>query len=181
MSGTATARRYAKALFDLGDEEKLLDSLREKLDAIKALIGTEAQIEDLFRNPVYHAADKKKVLETLSKETGSPPLLVRFLDLLNAKNRLPLLSEIAEHFGELVDEVKGRQKVRLHVARDLDGAQKKHIQEKLKTSLERDIQIEVVSDASLIGGMVVYAGNRVFDGSVRGQLLELRKGLMQDR
>lgn len=178
MANTATARRYALALFELGDQENLLDSLRSRMDELDRMVGSEPAIMDLFQNPVYSVDEKKAVLKTFSDKTQAPPLLLRFLDLLAVKNRLIFLPEIAESFRNLVDEAKGRQPVRVHVARELSKGQFSAVQSGLKKVLKKEIQLHVVVDPALIGGMVIQAGNRLFDASIRGQLSNLKKDLL---
>ncbi len=178
MAKTATARRYAKALFELGNQEKTLDSLRDRMDDLDRLIGSEPAIMDLFKNPVYSVDDKKAVLLTFSDKSESPPLFVRFLELLAVKNRLTFLPEIAQNFRDRVDEARGRQLVRVHVARDLSKDQLTAVQAGLKKVLNKEIQLEVSVDPALIGGMVIQAGNRLFDASIRGKLSGLKKILL---
>ncbi len=178
MANTATARRYAKALFELGNQENLLDSLRDRMDDLDRLVRSEPAIMDLFKNPVYSVEDKKAVLKTFSEKTQSPPLLVRFLELLAVKNRLTFLPEIAINFRARVDEARGRQPVRVHVARELSPDQLTAVQSGLKKVLKKEVLLDVVVDPALIGGMVIQAGNRLFDASIRGQLLNLKKSLL---
>ncbi|MBI3811276.1 MAG: ATP synthase F1 subunit delta [Nitrospirae bacterium] len=174
---TATARRYAKALFDLARQEKQPGPIRERLEQTDRMIRAQAELLDLCRNPLYNLDEKKQVLGSLGERIGSPPLLRRFMDLLIQKNRLRELPEIAKLFGMLVDEAQGLEHVRVRVARSLSREEETGLKKKLETIMRRDLDLTVESDPSLIGGIVVYTGNRVYDGSVKGQFQGLRREL----
>jgi len=174
-----TARRYAKALFELAQQEKHLESIRERLEQIDQMIRVQAELRDICQNPRYHQEEKKRILGLLGDRIGSPPLLKRFLDLLVQKNRLPQLPEITKVFGILVDEAQGVEHVRVRAARPLSKEQQSQLKRQLETQTGRDVEILIDEDPSLIGGMVVYAGSRVYDGSVKGQLQRLRRELVR--
>jgi len=174
-----TARRYAKALFELAQQEKHLESIRERLEQIDQMIRVQAELRDICQNPRYHQEEKKRILGLLGDRIGSPPLLKRFLDLLVQKNRLPQLPEITKVFGILVDEAQGVEHVRVRAARPLSKEQQSQLKRQLETQTGRDVELLIDEDPSLIGGMVVYAGSRVYDGSVKGQLQRLRRELVR--
>ncbi|MBI3597325.1 MAG: ATP synthase F1 subunit delta [Nitrospirae bacterium] len=174
-----TARRYAKALFELAQQEKQLAPIRERLGQIDQMIHAQTELRDLCRNPRYHPEEKKRILASLADRIGSPPLLKRFIDLLVQKNRLRQLPEITKVFGILVDEAQGVEHVRVRVARSLSKEQESQLKRQLETLIRRDVDLVVDTDPSLIGGMVVYAGSRVYDGSVKGQLQGLRRELVK--
>jgi len=173
-----TARRYAKALFELAQQDKQLVTIRERLGQIDQIIRTQTELRDLCQNPRYHQEEKKRILASLADRIGSPPLLKRFMDLLVQKNRLSQLPDITKAFGILVDEAQGVEHVRVRAARPLSKDQQAQLKRQLETLIRRDVDLVVDEDPALIGGMVVYAGSRVYDGSVKGQLQRLRRELV---
>jgi F-type H+-transporting ATPase subunit delta len=175
----AIARRYAKALFELAQQEKLLNPVRERLEQMDTMIRSQSELLDLCQNPLYNQDDKKQILSSLSDRIGSPPLLKRFMDLLVHKNRLRQLPQIAKTFGLMVDEAHGLEHVRVRVANRLSKDQEAGLKRQLEMILQREVELGVDADPSLIGGMVVYAGGRVFDGSIKGRLVELRRELVK--
>jgi F-type H+-transporting ATPase subunit delta len=174
-----TARRYAKALFELAQQEKQLVPIRERLEQIEQMIRTQNELRDLCQNPRYHQEEKKRVLASLADRIGSPPLLKRFMELLVKKNRLSQLPDITKAFGILVDEAQGVEHVQVRVARPLSKDQRSELKRHLETLTRRDVDLVVDEDPALIGGMVVYAGSRIYDGSVKGQLQRLRRELVK--
>ena len=174
-----TARRYAKALFELAQQEKQLVPIRERLEQIDQMIQTQTELRDICQNPRYHQDEKKRILGSLADRIGSPSLLKRFMDLLVQKNRLGQLPDITKAFGILVDEAQGVEHVRVRTARPLSKDQQAQLKRQLETLIRRDVDVVVDTDPSLIGGMIVYAGSRVYDGSVKGQLQRLRRELVK--
>ncbi|HEY4485082.1 MAG TPA: ATP synthase F1 subunit delta [Nitrospiria bacterium] len=180
MAGTAAARRYARALFDLALQEKSLDPVREHLDQLDRMIQSSVPLQDLTRNPIYRMEEKRKVFEALIGRMKGPALVARFLDLLILKNRLPLLTGIVKALGVLVDEAQGRERVQVRLARGISKKDEENLRQKLQEMMRRSVELTVESDPSLIGGMVVHAGGRVYDGSLKGQIADLRRVLVKE-
>ena len=62
-------------------------------------------------------------------------------------------------------------------AQELDAEQQRQLSEALSKKLERNINMQVRLDKSLIGGAVIRAGDTVIDGSIRGRLTKLAESL----
>jgi len=79
----------------------------------------------------------------------------------------------------MADEARGLEHVRVQMAKQMSKEQESAFKEKLETLLNRNVDMSVEVDPSLIGGMIVYAGSRVYDGSLKGQLRELGRELSE--
>ncbi len=71
MKNLAIARRYAKALLLIGKEDGQTETYREELAGFSELIEKEKSLERAINNPLYNAAGRKKVLETIIEKVGS--------------------------------------------------------------------------------------------------------------
>ena len=100
--------------------------------------------------------------------------MTEFFRQLLKKNRVGFIAEIAEAFGEIVDEQKKLQHVWVSSARDMSSQEKQEIQAELGSKLKRDVEISFQTDPNLIGGLEIRIGSRVFDNSVRGKLTNMR-------
>lgn len=176
----STARRYAKALFELAQQEKLLDPVGERLARIEAMIREQPELRELCRNPIYQREERKRVLKTLLGKIGAQELLTRFFDLLIQKNRLSHLSEIVRLFNAFVDEAQGREQVRVRVARGLSPSRTETLRSRLGEILSRDVVLKVETDPALLGGVVIASGGRIYDGSLRSRLAELRRAVIKE-
>jgi F-type H+-transporting ATPase subunit delta len=176
MAEAATlARPYAKAIFNLAWQE-------QKLADWSALLKGLA---DAVRDPTvarwigHPAIGRGQLADVLIKAYGvnlSEPAqnLVR---LLAEYNRLKLAPAIAGQYEQLKAEAERRLEIEITSAAPVDGAQKEMLVGAIRKRIERDIDVEWKTDPQLIAGAVVRAGDLVIDGSVAGELAQLRTAL----
>ena len=103
-------------------------------------------------------------------------------DILNAlaeHDRLPLLNEVQSQFEALRAEQERTLDVEVISAFDLTQIQSDALKAALQKKYEKDVALTSRTDASLIGGAVIRAGDMVVDGSVRGRLTKLVETLLQ--
>ena len=100
-----------------------------------------------------------------------------FLSVLAANGRLPLLPQITGLYQHLREEAEKRLSVKVVSAMPLDEDQAGRMQEALARRFDCEIELENEIDADVIGGAVVYAGDQVIDGSLRGRLQKLSNSL----
>jgi F-type H+-transporting ATPase subunit delta len=87
------------------------------------------------------------------------------------------LKSIAVQYEHLRAEHEQRVEVSVTSAYKLDSKQKTKLANALKKRLNREISITTQVDKSLIGGVILRAGDTVIDGSVRGRLNRLFEAL----
>ena len=168
---TTLARPYARAAFETALETGRLNEWSTML----GLLATVSQVENVARylgTPSLHADQQAQALidlcaEELDNEMGN------FVKVLAGKKRLPLLPDIAELFNELKAERERAIDVDVISAFELGDAARQKLQDALKERLQREIKLVTSIDKSLIGGVVIRAGDMVIDGSVRGKLNKL--------
>ncbi|MGX8718181.1 MAG: ATP synthase F1 subunit delta [Desulfovibrio sp.] len=179
MSNKVVSRRYASALFSLGREAGLeeLERYGEALRTLGEAVAKNPRLEEAFRNPVLSSGEKKKLVLSLLNVAGGGEVEQRFCALLADKDRLPLLPDIAEDFGVLLDEEKGLSRGVVTTALELDGAHRDAIKAKLESQTGRSLALEYVVDPSIIGGIVLRVGDIVYDASLRAQLDNLRESI----
>lgn len=171
----AGARRYARALLDVALAQGTAAQVREQLRDAVALLEGHADLEAILSHPAVGPERKKKVVEAVWGGKGE--LLVRLLRLLVDRGRVALLPAIEEAFVALWNAKRGVVSAEAVSAVSLDEAQKAALAQAIRqlTGMEAEIRTEV--DPSLLGGLRVRMGGRVYDGSVRAQLKALRARL----
>ena len=174
MKNLAIARRYAKALLLIGKEDGQTETYREELAGFSELIEKETLLEQAINNPLYNAAGRKKVLETIIEKVEISAIMKSFLILFFEKGRFIHLSGINE---KLADELKGIGRAHLVSATELSSETVEKIRKTLSEKTAQDIILEVEQDPSLIGGIVTRIGDLVLDGSIKTQLLNMRESL----
>jgi F-type H+-transporting ATPase subunit delta len=117
------------------------------------------------------------ILEAIGE--GADDNFQRFLDTLSHYDRLPLLGEISELYEGLREKAENRLDVRVVSAVPLSDDQADRLREALARRFERTIDLHNEVDGGVVGGAVIYAGDEVIDGSVRGRLERLQQSLQR--
>lgn len=173
MRNIVIAKRYAQALFNLASKKKIELKVEENLHAFSKGIHEKRALYGLFHHPLLDASEKIAVLKN-SVEGKIEKLSLDFLILLAAKQRFDLLDGVLESYHHLLNESQHFEEVEIVTARP--------ISEKLKESLEKVLEIKtgekIISklkvNPSYIGGASVRIRNRLFDGSIRTKLDNLK-------
>lgn len=172
LSGSA-ARRYAEAILDLATAEKAVDAYRASLDSLSA--GISPQAIRALRNPAVPVKQRLAAIEAVTK--GQPKAIRSLLLLLESRDRIALLPDIARAFGDLVDRRAGIVKAKITTAVPLEATQQREFVERLEKSSGHKIKPTFAVDAALIGGAQIQLGDHLVDSSVRAQLNALRTQL----
>lgn len=176
MAETITAARpYAQAVFELAQSQKELQRWSEML-ALAVAVAGDNTLRKLVGHPRVH---KDQLAEVILEACGDSlsPTGQNFIRLLVENSRLSLLPEIAALYEASRAEAEGVLKVQVTSAWPLSSAEEGKITTALKARLQREIKLTATVDKSLLGGAVIRAGDRVIDGSVRGQLGKLAHAL----
>ncbi|MGQ0643937.1 MAG: ATP synthase F1 subunit delta [Elusimicrobiota bacterium] len=176
MMDTEAAARYARALFAAARSAKADAKVREDLRRFDKLLRTDAGLARTLNHPMVPAAEKENLAK--GKLGAASPLFVRFLGLLLSKKRLGLLPFIVRAFEASADEADGVRKVQVKSAAPLSAAQTAELEKRLAAAWGGRVSAETSVDESLIGGLILRLGDRLWDASVRGRLRRMREGLL---
>lgn len=181
MADGSLARRYARALILLGQENQALDALGAGLSTIGAVLDlNDGQLRGVLVNPGVPLAERHAVLSEVLRRLGLHGYLNNFLRLLLDKSRFAVLPEITLAFGEMADELAGRVRATVRTARALDAVTSAQVEGALALATGRTVVVRYVVEPGLIGGMVAQVGDKVYDSSVRGRLEQLQLALSRD-
>ena len=172
---TTLARPYAKAAFELARGRQELGAWDDMLRLAGAIVA-EDSVAVLLENPDVGRA---QVLEIITGAAGDAfdDRFRGFLSVLSANNRLALLPQIGALFRALRQEAENRLSVRVVSAVPLDDDQSERMKKALSSRFNCEIELDNEIDAGVIGGAVVYAGDQVIDGSLKGRLQKLSNSL----
>jgi F-type H+-transporting ATPase subunit delta len=169
------ARPYAKAAFDYARSADALAAWSQQLALAAALVGNDKLLQ-VIESPSVTVARQAQILVELCGDELSDKVR-NFLRVVAENKRLKLLPEISAQF----EQFKAAQEQSVHVevasAFALGGELEQQLAQALRGKLQRDVTIATVVDKSLLGGVVVRAGDVVIDGSVRGRLAKLAKAM----
>ena len=169
--------RYAQALFDLATEDKTLVAVEADLRALKAMGVESKDFRTLLVSPAFSAADKARAISALAKKAKFNSTTQKFLGLLAANGRLAALPAAITAFEGLSAKARGVVAATVTTAVALTAAQAKGVAASLRTALGKDPEIETRVDPSILGGIKVRVGSRLFDASLRSKLDSLKFAL----
>ncbi len=178
----AIAKVYAKSLFELASEaggREQAETVLGELEDILELARADAKFNEFLATRVIPTdsrdASLVKILE--GKASG---LTVRFLRLLNRKDRLGHLPPIVTALESLVQEAFGRVEVDLFTAEAIDDATKASFRDTLASKLGKEIILHAYTEPAMLGGVKLSIGDRLVDDSLVTQLSRMRDRLNTD-
>jgi len=172
---TTIARPYAQAAFKLAQQNQALPAWSEML-GLAAVVAADTGMRKLLDNPRVTPTQLAELFVDICGDRLNDDGR-NMLRLLAERRRLVLLPEIFGLYEQFKNEAEGAIQAQLITAFPATDAQKQTIAAALKQRFGRDVQMEYLTDPTLMGGAVVRAGDLVIDGSVRGKLTRLGTAL----
>lgn len=179
MIAGSLARRYARALIDVGTAKGNYEQLGRQIDDLAAAYSASRDLVEALTNPVFPRPQRRAVLEAVLQRIGAHAETRNFALLLFDRERVPYLPAIARELRAMVDEKAGRVHATVTSARPLAPDHAMQIQQALEKATGRKVVMEKKEDASLLGGIVAQVGDTVYDGSVRTQLELMREQILE--
>jgi F-type H+-transporting ATPase subunit delta len=176
-AGLRIARVYAEALLDVAHERNKAAEVVEELEALAKAIKESPEIERAFASPVVRRSAKAKLIDDTFKGKVSD-LTFNFLHVLNSKDRLALVRQVAFAYRDLLDQRAKRLRVKVRSATALSENQTEQLRLVIAQATGLDPVIGVSIDPDLLGGMIVQIGDQVFDSSVRTRIDTIRNQLL---
>ena len=173
------ARRYARALFDLAQEQGKVEAWAESLASLQEVVDGSAELKDVLVNPIYVKEQRRAIAGKLAVALGLDEAPANLLSLLADRNRLAELGGIVSAFNRMADEKLNRVRAHVTSAVPLDAGTTERLAARLARAARAEVILEQTVDPELIGGVVAQVGNFVYDGSLRTQLEDLRRSLKQ--
>jgi F-type H+-transporting ATPase subunit delta len=178
MKSSIIGRRYAKAIFDLAEEQKLTAKVEKELADFAETWESSRPLRDAFENPKVPQGARRDLLKAVLDRMGVSPILQGSLRFLADRRRMRHLPEVAAAFQELVEARTGRVRAEVTSASPLPDAYYEQLQKALSEVTGKQVILVKKQDPTLIAGIVARVGDKVFDGSLRNRLNELKEELL---
>lgn len=177
MSHSAAAKRYALALFQLAQEQSLLDQVEEELRAVKEVVTRNPDLKAILNSPKI-SKEKKKEMLTEAFGTANKYVLNTIM-LLVDRHREGEIAGMVDSFITLANDARGIAEAKVYSVRPLTDAENQALSAAFAAKVgKKSLRIENVVDSNLLGGIKLRIGNRIFDGSLRGKLERLERQLL---
>ncbi len=171
------ARPYAEAIFESASQDKEIDSWSDILSVLSQISQSEKVI-DQVNNPELSHDDKVGVFTSVGKDFLNEKA-INLVKLAAENEKLDLFPEIAEMYEDLKAEAKSIIEAEVMSAYAVNATQKKLIIDSLEKRFDKKVTITTSIDKSLIGGIIIRAGDLVIDGSVSSQLKKITQTLLR--
>lgn len=173
MKNVVVARRYAKALYELAQQNKEIDDVLRGFGNLVLTYKTLPDLERFMQNPLHKPEQKSDVVKTIT----SNKLVLKLIELLARRKRLDLLLTVYDELLSLSDVDKGIHRVLVKTATALTEIQKKTVETDLAKKLGGVVfgQFDIAQD--LLGGIWIKMGDKVLDATLRGKIEDLRFAL----
>lgn len=175
MREITIARNYAEALLALAQKAGAPEAWGSLMDEATAALGAPS-VEPVMMSPRVTKEQKIVIIEKAMADAPRP--FVLFLGAMVRRGRQLLMPAVADEYRVLVDAHLGRVRAGVTLARDVDALTRQVLVERLTAAIGKEVIAGFATDPSILGGVVVRIGDRIYDGSVRKRLGQLRYQLL---
>jgi F-type H+-transporting ATPase subunit delta len=172
--GGGLVDRYATALYSLADEDRALDQVVDQMQALGRLIDESPIFRRLLESPLIDVQQSVAAARAVLQEQGFSPTIVKFVSVIAVNRRLSRLRAIVGAFAALVAQRRGVITAHVTTAHRLSTVQRESLRARLIEAGYGQVNIEEQIDASLLGGITVRIGARLFDSSIKSRLQRLQ-------
>jgi len=169
--------RYASAFMDLAEKQDMFDKFDSDLALVKETINTNKDLKDFLEHPLIQSNDKKDAIDSIFREHISNYTL-NLIKLLIDKNRVLILSFLADHYKALLNKKRNISTAQIITAVEIDEEVKNRIKEKLERVFSQTIEVKTSIDKEIIAGMIVKIGDKIIDGSIKTKFDNMKKQLI---
>ncbi len=174
QSGGQLAERYANALYAQADETGALDQTVSEMDSLAKLIDTTPEFRRLLDSPLIDVTQARTAATAVLQQQGFGKLVQDFVGVIANNRRLGALRSIVAGFAALVAQKRGVVVATVASAHPLTDVQREQLRARLIEAGYGSVNIQDSVDPSLLGGLVVRIGARLYDTSLKSRLQRLQ-------
>ena len=179
MISSAIIGKYAKSLAEIVFEENIDEKVTEDLKTYSEIFRAVPDLLEALDSPAIPREAKEKILDELMARYPVATTTSNFLRILLQNNRIRYFQEILDSFIKAVNEHKGIISAQVTAAAPLSRPEARGIEDRLAEITGKSVNVELLTDASLLGGIVVQIGSTSFDGSIRAKLAGMKRRLAE--
>ena len=175
-----TAVRYARAIFELAQENSELDSIEKNFKDLLLVYNSNKELENFVRNPTKSFENQIEVMNKISELMQFSKLLKDFLSILVTKRRIFFLKKIITSFLKLSSEKRGELTAQLISSKNLTAEELKNISDELSKVVGSEINFDYKVDQNLIGGFKMQIGSLMIDTSIKNKLSKYKQIMLEN-
>jgi F-type H+-transporting ATPase subunit delta len=175
----SVAKRYAKALAEVAAGSQMLEVVRDDLRAFVDLLREHRELRQFLANPSVSRRDAAETVKEIGTSMRLAPLTATFLQIVLEGGRIVGLDGILRAYEALVDDQLGRVRAVVTSAAPLEAEAQARLRKALSEVTGKAVYLDIREDPALLGGVVAQIGSRIYDGSLKTRLAQLRDVLTQ--
>lgn len=164
---------YANALFSVARAEGTLREVEDELFRFAQTLDGSDELRSTLTDPHIPAARRQQIVEDLLGGKASPTTTA-LVSMVVGTGRARDLPAIIRKLVELSAEEAGKEVAEVRSAVELSDDQVERLTKALIAATGKQVEVKVIVDPSVMGGVVTQVGETVIDGSVRSRLEQLR-------
>ena len=170
------AIRYAKAIYEIADEENFIKEIFNDMIRINKLNRDSSDFKNLLSNSIIDNFDKKKAILSLLEKNN--PITEKLLDLLIHNKRVAIISDIASSFVQLYNKNNNIKEAIIITASPIDKDLEKKILSQIKIPAAKSITLTNLIDSRIIGGFIIRYDGKEYNASIKQNLKNLKTELI---
>jgi F-type H+-transporting ATPase subunit delta len=180
MSSRVVAERYARALFDAALEQKLVEAVADDLSALMQALTHSPELERFFFHRQLTPVKKQTMLMPVLERVLEKQITRNFILLLWQKKREAELASIVAAYQSALRQSRGELVAEVTATRQLSASELEQLGQQVKAMTGcQNVELQTQIDTSLLGGVVLRIGDKVYDGSLARRLQQLRQKILQ--
>jgi F-type H+-transporting ATPase subunit delta len=170
------AIRYAKAIYEIADEDNFIKEIFNDMIRINKLNRDSFDFKNLLSNSIIDNFDKKKAILSLLEKKNS--ITEKLLDLLIHNKRVAIITDIASCFIQLYNKNNNIKEAIVITASPIDKDLEKKILSQIKIPAAKSITLTNLIDSSIIGGFIIRYDGKEYNASIKQNLKNLKTELI---
>lgn len=180
MLDNSVAVTFVNALLEVAVKKGLLEQIEKDLDLVCDVITRNVNFKKVLLHPSVTRNDKKNLIKKVFGEMVSG-LMRNFLSLVVDRRKELVLESIPGVYKKAIDEKKGILRARVQTVIPLEGDRLNNLRKRLDKITGKQVEVEIIKDPQILGGMVIRIGNTMIDRSVASRLKNLKARLLELR
>ena len=175
MAVARAAVRYAKAILEFAQDQKLTDQVNNDMKLITKTLSENVDLQTMLKSPIIKSEVKKSSLIKIF--SGITPASTSLIKMLADNKRIDILGDVAQKYTQLFNQLNGKQTAVVTTVVPLSGELEKKVLAKIEELTKSNVTIDNVIDESIIGGFILRVGDLQYNASIANKLNNLKREL----
>ncbi len=167
---------YASAIFEVAQAEDVLDEVEDQLFRFARLLEGSDELRTTLTDAALPPDRRQGIVEDLL-DGKAEPITTALISFVVGAGRAKDLPAMIDRLVERAATERRHVVAQVRSAVELDHDQRTRLAEALSANLGKEVEVKVIIDPSVLGGLSARVGDTVIDGTVRHRLDQLRESL----